>query len=746
MSRLIIVSNRLPITVHFEHSKMKVSRSTGGLATALQGPHSRMESIWLGWTGENSHLDASDQQELDAELEKMRACAIPLTPGEVHQFYDGFSNGVLWPLYHYLPENIQLDAWTNWKTYVEVNQKFADHTMHLMQPDDIVWIHDYQLSLVPAMIRKQIPEATIGFFLHTPFPSSEVFRILPWRTEILQGMLGADLIGFHTYSYLQHFTRSLLHVLELESEEGSVRLGDRRVGLGVFPIGIDFERFQTLASSAAVVDDCRRIKSECEGRQMVLGIDRLDYTKGLPRRILAIERLFEREPAWRDKLRFVQVVVPSRVKVGAYQNLRRELNELVGHVNSTWGNESFMPIHFLFRGLSPERLSALYSATDVMLVTPLRDGMNLVAKEFVASRSHDDGVLVLSEFAGAAAELVEAVVVNPYDVDQLAIQIKRALVMSPLERRSRMRNLRARVKGFDAFMWADSFLEALKVASRTRRIPDAPHASPVDEIERLVGKISAFDPLHVVLDYDGTLVPFAQTPSLAIPDNDLIKLLQLLANRPHTVVHIISGRTREALVEWFGNLPVELEAEHGFWSRPQGSKTWAAVSIPEPTWMPQARQLMVQFCRKTPGSFFEAKTSGLVWRYQLVAPDFGKRQAKSLLKKLREESGTSPLDILEGKRLVEVRSHGINKGMLIHRLAEDSAGAAKFLVMGDDLTDEDMFNAVGARGATVHVGPGPSMAHFRLDDYRAARDFLRAVAGSSSSTHSEPTGEPKLPA
>jgi len=738
MARLLIVSNRLPVTVKVEHSEVQVSLSSGGLATALRGPHQKMDSLWIGWPGDLSRVKGESLVQVDRRLTELRVAPLTLGMGEIHQYYDGFSNGVLWPLYHYLTDKVEREAWSNWKTYVDVNQKFADRVVREYQAGDIIWIHDYQLSLVPAMVRKHLPRAVIGFFLHIPFPSSEVFRILPWRVEILQGMMGADLIGFHTYSYLRHFSQSALHLLDLETEENVIRCGDRGVALGVFPIGIDVGHFEHLAAHPDVEAEVAKIRSESLGRKLILGVDRLDYTKGLPRRILAIERLLEREPALRDQIRFIQLVVPSREKVSAYNNLRRELDEMVGRINATWGNVSAVPIHCLYRGVSPDRLVALYRAADVMLVTPLRDGMNLVAKEYVTCRSDNRGVLILSEFAGASAELVEAVVVNPYDVDQMARQIGGALNMPPLEQQRRMTNLRARVRGFDAFLWSETFMTSLTAVSTRFRETPGQIVSSANDLDHLVNRVVAAPELQILLDYDGTLVPFASTPEMASPDPALLELLQGLSRRRGTCVHLISGRSSDTLGTWFANLAINLHAEHGFWSKEAGSEEWKPAR-PLPSWKPTLRGILERFTRETPGSLVEEKAAGLAWHYRLVAPRFGPQQAQRLVRLLRNELSDTDADIIEGEKVVEVRAKGIHKGLLVQRLLHAAAEAPNFLALGDDRTDEDLFQAVGAHGWCVHVGPTSSVAQYRVVDSTQARELLKRIWAHSGDPRPEIT-------
>ncbi|MBA3639400.1 MAG: trehalose-6-phosphate synthase, partial [Acidobacteria bacterium] len=418
--RLLIVSNRLPVTASIgEDGAVTLKDASGGLATGLGPWHERAGGVWFGWPGDVTQLSEARRAELEALLHARSIRPVLLSTDHINQYYHGFSNRVLWPLFHYLIDRVPVDA-AGWGAYRQVNARFADAVVEEYRPGDLIWVHDYQLMLVPQMIRARVPGARIGFFLHIPFPSSEVFRTLPWRREVLAGLLGADLVGFHTFAYLRHFLASLLHVDGVETDIDRVRVDGRDVHLGAFPMGIDAGGIVAQANDQSVIDAAETIRREANGRRILLGIDRLDYTKGIPRRLTAIERLLTRHPALRDELRYIQVAVPSRGEVDSYQRFRRQVEELVSRINGNYGTLRSTPIHYMHQSVEQQDLVALYRAADVMLVTPLRDGMNLVAKEFVASRTDDDGVLVLSEFAGAAAEFGAALLVNPYDVDAVA--------------------------------------------------------------------------------------------------------------------------------------------------------------------------------------------------------------------------------------------------------------------------------------------------------------------------------------
>ena len=717
--RLLIVSNRLPVVASVEGGELRVTDAEGGLATGLRPWHARVGGLWLGWPGDVSRFTAAQRRELDLRLQQRGIRSVHLSKDQIDRYYHRFSNGVLWPLLHYLIDRVPIDT-IGWDAYREVNAAFADAVADVYADGDLIWIHDYQLLLLPALLRERLPGARIGFFLHVPFPSSEVFRILPWRRELLQGLLGADLIGFHTFAYLRHFVASLLHIDGVEANIDRVRVDDRDVALGVFPMGIDSGGFADLAADPAVAAAATTIRAEAGGRRILLGVDRLDYTKGIPRRLLAIERLLTSEPSLCDRIRYVQVAIPSRGGVESYRTFRHQVEETVGRINGACATLRSTPIHYVHRSVSPRELVSLYLAADVMLVTPLRDGMNLVAKEFAASRVDGDGVLVLSEFAGAAAELGDAVVVNPYDLDGVVSGIRRALDMPVDERRRRMRNLRARVSAYDVHAWAEAFIGRLATARGTgaRFDVEAPLAAALDAARRQTG-------LHLLLDYDGTLVPIAEAPELAVPDDELLALVATLADCPGVAVHLVSGRPRAWLDDWFGHLPVALWAEHGYWHRTAAGETWHAAAPATNAWMERVTQILEQFTDSTPGARIEKKDASLAWHYRQADPEFGVRQAHELRMLLGDALSNQPLEVLEGKKVIEIRRRGVGKGSVADRLLRDAGDTV--LAIGDDQTDEELFAALPSTAVTIAAGSAPTVARYRVADYRAVRDLLRAV-------------------
>jgi trehalose 6-phosphate synthase/phosphatase len=722
MSRVLIVSNRLPITVARNDGGFTITRSAGGLANGLSCAHGAEDSLWIGYPGDLRGVRKAELRDLNAGFTERRLVPVALSAREVRKYYEGYSNGVLWPLFHYLLDRLDLDSGDNWETYVEVNRRFADAVAAEYRPGDLVWVQDYQLMLLPELLRERLPEAIIGFFLHIPFPSAEVFRILPQRERILRGLLGADLIGFHTFAYARHFTTALLHVLGLEPGVDSVQSGDRTTQFGVFPMGVDAEAFDRRARSESVAVELSRIRDDLRGCRLFLSIDRLDYTKGLRRRLLAFERLLRERPELRGAVKLLQVVVPSRTQVDSYAQFERQVDELVGHINGAFSDVNYSPIQHLYRSVDQDRLTALYRAADVMLVTPLRDGMNLVSKEFVAARSDEDGVLVLSEFAGASAELGEAIQINPYDLESQVAAFERALTMPASERRARMRSLRRRVFKSSVSHWATEFLNRLKCVEpqgRMERTKPSPRHRLAD--------IAIAREVLLLVDYDGTLVDIQPSPALAAPDAGLKSLLHRLFDAPGVSAHIVSGRMRETLDEWFSALPVGLHAEHGYWSRRAPDAPWMTAGTAPPDWKEKILPIFELFVSQTPGTLIEEKTAGVTWHYRMANPEHAARQARDLLLLLSDVISSLPLEILRGEKIIEVREHGINKGNVLRRLLSLHPGAL-VVAIGDDRTDEDMFETAPPDAVTVVIGSRLSQARYRLSGVSDVRDFLAEVA------------------
>ena len=733
MSRSIIVSNRLPFTVKTRDQDIELSPSAGGLVTAIAAYLDRQRetdpdfsSLWVGWPG--TTLPPELEPRAVAALEEQRAYPVFLSEEDSNEFYYGFCNRTLWPLFHYFSSFVDYDPKT-WDTYVRVNQAFCTAVARLIQPGDTVWVHDYQLLLLPEMLRAACPEATIGFFLHTPFPSHELFRLLPtdWKQQILSGMLGADLIGFHVHEYTQHFLTCVLRALGREHRLGQITVGDQIRRADTFPLGVEFDKFARTAEDPDVCARSQQIREDLRQLALVLSVDRLDYTKGLSERLAGYELFIENHPEWHGKVSFILLVVPSRVEVPRYQALKEELDERIGRLNGRFATLDWTPLVYQYRSVDFKELVALYRAADVALITPLRDGMNLVAKEYLACKPDDTGVLILSELAGAAQEMNEALLINPNHAREISDALALALSMPREEQVRRNRPLRERLRKYDASGWARRFLRTLgKVKSQqgqlaTKRLDPTLRAQLVREHE------SARRAL-LLIDYDGTLVPIASRPELAAPDAELRELLARLGGDAKNAVFIVSGRDRAALEKWFKPGDVGLIAEHGAWLRePNGE--WQLTRPLSNDWKEQVSALLGLYIDQVAGSFLEEKDYSIAWHYRAASAGLGAQRAHELMDELTQFTANLDIQILEGKKVVEVRSAGVNKGTaaasLIHRLEPDFV-----LALGDDQTDEDTFRALSPDAFSVHVGSPFSNARFCVRDHQQVRALLRQLAGT----------------
>ncbi len=467
--RLIIISNRLPYTVVDDGVEFTFQDSIGGLVSSLSGyidhlprsPGPISEAIWVGWPGIS--VVPERQAKLKASmLATFRAVPVFLDEPVMDEFYHGFCNKTLWPLFHYFPSYTNYDE-ASWDVYQLVNERFCVEVSALIEPGDIVWVHDYHLLLLPALLRQMHPATPIGFFLHIPFPTYEVYRMLPspWRTAILDGLLGADLIGLHTPDDADYLRTSMARLRATPLTDDCVHHGDRAVIVRAFPISIDVERFSSAAELPEVVSEIEHLRDRLADWKVIISVDRLDYSKGILQRLRGYHTFLEQNPDWHGQVTFILVVVPSRIGVDQYQRMRQQIEEAVGHINGRYGSIHWTPIVYQYRVLSFESLMALYTVGDVALITPLRDGMNLVAKEYVVARRDQTGVLILSEMTGAAHELREALIINPNHRSDIALAIAAALTMPYAEQIERMAAMQAHVAKHDVLRWASEFLETL---------------------------------------------------------------------------------------------------------------------------------------------------------------------------------------------------------------------------------------------------------------------------------------------
>ncbi len=724
-SRLILVANRLPVSVDLGDGQVNIKASSGGLATGMRNLAKAEQTSWVGWPGAYPEND-EQRVSLEKQLREHSATPVYLSSRDAERFYEGMSNSVIWPLFHYMVDRMPLLV-SDYDDYRSVNERFADAVCAEAGEDDTIWIHDYHLLLLPGILRERLPRARIGFFLHIPFPSSEIFRLLPHREQLLRGMLGANLIGFHTYGFARHFADALLGTLGIEPELDRVDVDGRSVSIGVFPMGIDVQSFERLAESPELPERVAQLRQAQGVEQLLLGVDRLDYTKGLPRKLLAMELLLQRSPQYRGKVRLLQIAVPSREAVSEYKSLRQDVEQLVGRINGSSGSLHEAPIHYLYQPVTQAELVASYRAAEVMVVTPLRDGMNLVAKEYVAARTDGDGVLVLSELAGAASELGEALTVNPYDVESMALNLDRALSMPEAERRERMSALREKVRAHPVERWATSFVSTLEAGERGPEPRDLRLDS--SELDRLATTLAEQAEVIFALDYDGTLVPIARNPELAVPDSGLTELLDMLAGMSGVRVCVVSGRAQASLAAWLGKLPIDLVAEHGVWSKRANEESWQCHIDPSALgWVSDARAILETYVERAPGAILEEKTAGLAWHYRNVDPYLGVHLARELRVHLVRHFAQLPVSILGGRKVIELRPQGLDKGSAARDSLSLFGTKAVIAAAGDDRTDEDLFAALPDGSISLCAGTLATRAAYRVSGPEQVRRFLRRFA------------------
>ncbi len=726
--RLLVISNRLPAKLRATSSGWRAEKSSGGLATAMNPILQRRGGVWIGWPGESAGIgDVKRQEIIDAWKAEDGLVPVEIPPEVVDHFYKGYSNQTLWPLFHHFPSRLTFDP-KGWEAYRSANMLFRDAAVSQYRAGDLLWVHDYQLMLLPKLLRESLPQAAIGFFLHIPFPSSEVFRVLPEREELLQGVLGADLVAFQTYSHLQHFRNSLRRVLGIESRLDAVEVGGRVVRLEALPIGIAPEEFTKVLSRAEVKRRVQELRERYQGRQILLAIDRMDYTKGIPERLRTYRRLLERKPELRGKLVLLQVAVPSREHISSYDVLRRQVNELVGEINGQFATPNWTPVVYIRRGISRSELVALYAVADIAWVGPLRDGMNLVAKEYVACKTDQDGVLVLSEFAGAAEEMGEAVIINPNGEERTAARVENALMMAPEERRRRMIALQDRVRRNNVYAWSEEFLTVLQNAAANRG--DSPSDRPAAlDIPSMLSAYRGARRRLLLLDYDGTLVGYFDRPEDAAPPPELLRVLTSLVSVRENSVMVVSGRRRAELEQWFGGLQgLWMAAEHGALLRPAGSIQWEPLRADHSRrWLERVRPVLQHFVERTPGSFIEEKEFSLVWHYRLSESRFSDWLAQELVAMLEDMLAETELRAIRGRKIVEVRPGWLHKGAVAKRFVEICGPAEFQMAVGDDRTDEDLFEALETASWTVHVGTGRSRARFALRGPADMVEILRQM-------------------
>jgi trehalose 6-phosphate synthase/phosphatase len=710
MANLIIVSNRLPMSVKKENGKLVFGQSMGGLATGLSDYTNRPGTKWIGWPGiPTEDLTRAEQVKIRRYLQKYRCYPLFLSKKQIDDYYNGYSNGTLWPLFHNLP--MEPSRPRLWQAYQEVNALFAAEVLRSSSPGSTIWVHDYQLMLVPQLLRRAGRNDRIGYFLHIPMPTPETLQELPEAKPLLRGILGADLIGFHTRGYTEAFLTACDELLGLENQKGRILLGERTIRATEFPMGIDYGRFAAATKQRGNYRALWALRRKYRGLKVIVTVDRLDPSKGLVERLRAYQELLRQHPELHTKVVMPMIVAPSRTDVPAYKALQENLDRILDEIRDEFATNNWQPVDFIYHTVPLDEVMLYYRIADVAFIAPIRDGMNLVAKEFIASK-RNNGVLVLSRTAGAAEELQDAVLVDPADVQSMVDGLLQALSMSKPELQARARSMKRHIQRFTVQKWADTFMDVLQ-RPQTRSLRLTYTLSPRLR-SQLIRTYTHADRRLLLLDYDGVLRQFVRNPDDAVPSAELLDLLRRLSSDARNDIVIISGRSKTQLADWFGELPIALAAEHGSVFRRKGGKNWHHLIGQSKAWKIVVRHLFDAYAELTPGVQVEEKDWSMVWHYRGASPYHTQKNLVALRRLLRPILKEYGLAIEEGNKVFEVRPSSANKGRvagewLIHEYDF-------VLAIGDDSTDEATFATLPSGAYSIKVGPGRTLANYRLRD------------------------------
>ena len=724
MARVIIVSNRLPVSVKRENGELVFSQSTGGVATGLSSYANNPRNRWIGWPGiASDDLTTPERRQIMRELARYNCVPVFLTKQQVDDFYNGYSNSILWPLFHNLPVQNKAKRTQWWMGYQVVNQLFADAVSKVASSTSRIWVHDYQLLLVPSLLQQENPKANIGFFLHIPFPKPKVFTKLPEAEALLTGMAGAQLIGFHTAGYVNNFLDTCEVAKVGAAGNGQIAIGERLIKVADFPMGIDYQKYASSRKSKVVQAAMSKYKKRYRRQKVIVAVDRLDPSKGLVERLEAYREFLDHNPKLHRKVVLSMVAAPSRTDIDVYRKLGIKLTNLAAEINQEFGSKRWQPIDFMNISLPFEEVSALLQIADVAFIAPIRDGMNLVAKEYVASR-RKTGVLILSETAGAAQELKDALIVNPARRASVVDALEQSLKMPKPELKRRFKSMQKQLSTNTVQHWASNFMTTLQQPVSTSkslslRTPTLRGSSQA----KLQTSYRLSSKRLLLLDYDGTLQPLAEHYTKAAPAAELMKLLTNLSQDEANEIVLISGRSRDDLNAWFGNLHINLVAEHGALTKAAGHKTWHETVASGRRWKRALLPTLREYTQLTPRSNIEEKQYSLVWHYR-QSPAFAAQKNLQILQRvLREDAANHGLSLFNGNKILEIKDPGINKGNAIRRWLRRDHDFV--LAIGDDYTDEDMFSQLPASATSVKVGRGRTVADYRLANCALVLDLLK---------------------
>jgi trehalose 6-phosphate synthase/phosphatase len=725
MPQVIIVSNRLPVTVTKTDGVLAFEASMGGVATGLSSYVKNRKNKWIGWPGiPTEDLTEANKRAITKELAKRNCAPVFLDRKQLEDFYNGYSNSLLWPIFHNLPLDKELHDERWWRAYKAVNKAFADAVLGAVQHDSVIWVHDYQLMLLPELLKAELPYNHIGFFLHIPFPTAKSFAKLAQGTRLLAGLLGADLIGFHTKSYVKNFL-STVQSLDLGvPSDGQLIVLDRAIRVVDFPMGIDYEKFAHARNLPAVKKSVKELRRKYRGKRVIAAVDRLDISKGFIERLRAYQVFLTNNPKLLGKVIFVLVGAPSRSEIAAYQKLSKRVDEMVATINNEFSTPRWQPVEYVNRAIPFEEVSALFQVADIAFIAPLRDGMNLVAKEFIASKSKH-GILILSDTAGAAQEMQDALLVSHKKPASLVAALEQAMGMRKREAHGRFTRMQKHLSSNTVYTWAGDFMQTLQTAP----LPGVPHLLTHTLSPRLEANLhKQYSRAHkrlLLLDYDGTLVPFTGHYMAFKPSQSLQTLLKRLAADDKNDVVLISGRSADDLDTRFAGLRLNLVAEHGAMTKRAGSKNWHTLARAESRWKRQILPILHKYTALTPQAIVEEKPHSLVWHYRQSPPYYAQKHAVILKRLLRPILKTYGLAMFQGSKIIEIKNPSINKGAALQPWLKNKYDF--ILTIGDDYTDEDMFTAVPLSANSIKIGHGTTKAKYRLADSKETVSLLHRL-------------------
>lgn len=727
--RIFLVSNRLPMTAATaSDGSLRFRRSAGGLVTALNPLHKLAKTWWVGYAGD---LSSKDSQKIRAQLADEKFIPVGLTRKLYNEYYNGLANGAVWPLFHYLPSFAEFSA-DAWKAYTEVNEKFCEVILQHAREGDFVWVHDFHLMLLPTLLRKANRKLQIGYFHHIPFPASEVFRILPWRKHILEGLLGADVVGFHTLEYARHFINAISRHLGHEIRGDEVHCDTRTVKVGAFPLGIDTESFIEATRTEQHAAKVRELSNAIQNKILVLGVDRLDYTKGIKERLLAFAHFLKANPDLAEKVVLLQLSVPSRIDVERYGDLRSEIERLVGKINGEFGTLGHTPVQYLFKSLDKNDLTALYKRADVCLITPLRDGLNLVCKEYITLKDDLNGMLILSEFVGASEEMGEALLVNPYDVPATAEAIATAIRMPAEEKRARMKAMRTRVFSFDNESWSKAFFEAVHeaVEINTR---NASRDVDENELGALENRIAQAKKALLCIDYDALAQGDQRNTDGTERKTRILNVLKKLEQNAKIELVVLTSQSKTNAEVTFSDHRAWIFSENGAFVRASETQEWqsrnnndAFESIKH-----EIMTVLGRCVRRVPNSVVEVKESYILWNYRRNRSAFAHSLALETAHALNDILSRSLYHCVLARNGLEIRHSEINKGSAVKVICQNMGYNPEtdvLITVGDNKSDEEMFQAFGESNISISIGSPGIFSRFKVADPNTFLSMLETLA------------------